>query len=154
MDSPAARTTSMASMTRESSPPLAIRPMSSGTDESWAAKVIRTSSAPWAAGSREVISKATLALGMDSAASSSLTAAGGGGGCAGRGDDFEGEHDAGELTAAGDPADVVGNRRVVGGEGHPHVVGAVGGGLAGGDLEGHSGLGHGQRGQFLAHGRG
>src|SRR5699024_10765207 len=75
MDSPAARTTSMASMTRESSPPLAIRPMSSGTDESWAAKVIRTSSAPWAAGSRAVISKATLALGMDRAASSSLTAA-------------------------------------------------------------------------------
>src|SRR5699024_5571796 len=58
--------------------------------------------------------------------------------------DFDGEHDAGELTAAGDPADVVGHRRVVGGEGHPHIVGAVGGGFAGGDLEGHSGLGHGQ----------
>src|SRR5699024_6557307 len=78
----------------------------------------------------------------------------GGDGLPGRADDFDGEHDAGELTAAGDPADVVGHRRVVGGEGHPHIVGAVGGGFAGGDLEGHSGLGHGQGGQLLAHGRG
>src|SRR5699024_3329555 len=36
----------------------------------------------------------------------------GGDGLPGRADDFDGEHDAGELTAAGDPADVVGHRRV------------------------------------------